>query len=214
MIDPDKTRALGLLAETVDDLERTRIALDNRLRAAEKDIKALGLIGPLIYSSMIELAALVKVWEKDAVKDLQKMMKQHDLAPWVEENIGIGYKQGARLIAAIGDPAYNEAEGRFRRGPAELWAYAGYHVINGKRPRRQKGVQSNWNPTAKMRARLVAESCRSQRHSPYRPVYEKAKADWADRDVTKGHRDNHALAVTAKAILKDLYLYSRGLRDG
>jgi hypothetical protein len=209
MINPIKTRALRLLAESLDDIERTRIATENRLRAAQEDIEALGSFGLLVFDPLIELNESLNNNEKGAIKALEKMMKQHDLGPWVKNNVGVGLKQGARLIAAIGDPAYNEAEGRLRRGPAELWAYTGYHVEQGKRPKHRRGEQSNWNATAKMRARLVAESCIKQRHSPFRPVYDRARAAWAERDTTDGHKHNHALGVTTKALLKDLHLTAK-----
>jgi hypothetical protein len=62
-----------------------------------------------------------------------------------------------------------------------------------------------------MRAFLIAESCIKRMDSPYRPVYDAARASWADRDVKDGHKHNHALRLTAKAILKDLFVEARRL---
>jgi hypothetical protein len=143
----------------------------------------------------------------------------------VKATKGVGEKQGARLLAAIGDVTYNHLADRPRRGPAELWAYCGYHCLAVQRSsdtrknpggetiaaRRKKGERSNWNATAKMRAFLIAESCIKCMDSPYRAVYDKARASWVDRDVKDGHKHNHALRLVAKAVLRDLFLAARRL---
>ncbi len=133
--------------------------------------------------------------------------------------------QRARLVAAIENVSYNKAAGRPRRGPAELWAYCGF--VPGQR--RQKGVRSNWNADAKMRAFLVAESClragvrkldgcddsdgydwiNRQSITPYGAKYLDARENWAARDTTEAHKHQHALRCVAKAVLKDLFLEAR-----
>jgi hypothetical protein len=107
--------------------------------------------------------------------ELVRMLRTHPLGPWVKRTLGVGPKQGARLIAAIGDPYWNSASDRPRRGPAELWAYCGYHTIlagdqlshatpgrtvpgRNIAARRRKGQRANWSAEAKMRAFLIAES--------------------------------------------------------
>jgi hypothetical protein len=202
-------------AEFLDDTERVRIATENRLRAmSEAGVDATPYEDQLI--------AFIKL-EHEAILALQRVMRRHPLGPWVKATKGVGEKQGARLLAAIGDITYNHAAGRPRRGPAELWAYCGYSVVAGDQDsgaahavtvpgvavKRRKGIRSNWNTTAKMRAFLVAESCIKCMDSPYRAVYDKARASWADRDIKDGHKHNHALRLTAKAILKDLFLAAR-----
>lgn len=193
---------LLIVADTLDDLERARIAAENRLRAM---VQVKGLEGSPDYARLEGLVAAIGDLEHRAELELKRALRQHPLGGWVRDTVGIGEKQGARLLAAIGDPAWNAAEGRPRRGPAELWAYCGFHVIEGARPRRQRGVKANWNGTAKMRARLVAESCMKQRRSPYRAVYDREREKWADRETSDLHKHNHALAVVAKEVLKDLW---------
>ena len=102
---------------------------------------------------------------------------------------------------------WNGAEDRPRRGPAELWQFCG--VGDPARSRLRKGERVEFNPEAKMRVRLVAESCMKQRTSPYRAVYDRERAKWADRDTTDLHKHNHALRCVAKAVLKDLFLEAR-----
>jgi hypothetical protein len=197
---------LLICADALDDLERVRIANENRLRSL-RDVKGMG--GTTAEARLEALTAGLAELEHGATLELQRAMRAHPLGPWVKGQVGIGLKQGARLIAAIGDPAWNYAEDRPRRGPAELWAYCGY----APGQKRQKGVRSNWNAQAKMRAYLIAESCIKHSHSPYRKVYDAARAAWVDRDTSDGHKHNHALRLVAKAILKDLWREARRLRS-
>ena len=194
---------LLVLADALDDIERTRIANENRLRSLTT-IKGLDETD----QASVRLTSIVdglQALESGSTRALEHAMKAHPLGPWVKRTTGIGLKQAARLIAAIGDPTWNSAEDRPRRGPAELWAYCGYRPGQ----RRQKGLRDNWNATAKMRARLCAESCVKQRSSPYRPVYDRARAAWSAKDTTDLHKHNHGLRLVAKAILKDLFLEAR-----
>lgn len=84
-------------------------------------------------------------------------------------------------------------------------------ILVGVAPKRQRGKQSNWNSTAKMRAYLIAESCMKQRRSPYRTVYDlrRAHTTLTHPEWTDGHRHNDALRITAKAILRDLWIEAR-----
>src|SRR6185312_14907270 len=114
---------------------------------------------------------------------------------------------------------------RPRRGPAELHAYCGYRPDQ----KRRKGVKSNWNAQAKMRAFLIAESAvksgvrkldgyddssgydltHREAISALGAEYLKARANWADRDTSEGHKHNHAVRFVAKAVLRDLFLEAR-----
>lgn len=193
----DAAVELLFCAAFLDDLERLRIATGNRISAFEREG-----YDPEPYRPQLD--ALLKM-EHQATLALQRSLRKHPLGPWVKRTIGVGEKQGARLIAAIGDITYNHAEDRPRRGPAELWAYCGFRPDQ----RRRKGVKSNWNAQAKMRAFLVAESCIKHRTSPYRVDYDQARASWEHRDIADGHKHAHALRVVAKAVLRDLFLEAR-----
>jgi hypothetical protein len=198
--DPSEALLL-IMADALDDLERQRIASENRLRSLGQ---VKGLQGSRAEAKLAVLTDALADLEHQATLELQRALRTHPLGPWVKQTVGIGEKQGARLIAAIGDPAWNYAEDRPRRGPAELWAYCGY--VPGQK--RRKGVKSNWNTQAKMRAFLCAESCMKNRRSPFREVYDRERLKWADREVSDGHKHAHALRVVAKEILKDLWRYA------
>lgn len=138
----------------------------------------------------------IQAAEHDAIKNLERLMKAHPLGPWIKAQRGIGEKQGARLLAAIGDPYWNTLYDR-PRTVSELWAYCGYHVLPagqaardtqesdasrgqaGVAPRRQRGAKANWSDTARKRAWLVAKSI-VKSGGPYREIYDATKAKYAD----------------------------------
>ena len=194
---------LALLADILDDLERTRIANENRLRqltrtATDKDGHDRGFGLTVDMPEVATVAAVVEsisALERQATLTLKRGLRTHRLGPWVKATVGVGEKQGARLLAAIGDPYWNTLHDR-PRTVSELWAFSGYHVLRGGdpghivhdthepfagvAPSRTKGQKSNWSSAAKMRAYLVAEACMKQRTSPYRVVYDVTRAKYAD----------------------------------
>ena len=127
---------LGLLAEVVDDLESVRIANANRVRIltrtetdSDGEERGFGLTAD--HPEVAKLLATVDVMkasEVDAIKNLENAMKKHPLGKFVKATPGLGLKQTARLLAAIGDPYWNDLYDR-PRTVSELWAYCGFHVI-------------------------------------------------------------------------------------
>lgn len=194
---------LLIYADALDDLERVRIATENRVRSL-RQVK--GLDGSPEADRMDAMVTGLRSLEHGAELELKRALRKHPLGPWIKATVGIGEKQGGRLLAAIGDPAT-------RRTVSQLWAYCGYHVLSaghsenghqknlaggdpssnpgqqgigthlghaGVAPTRKRGQKANWNSDAKMRAFLVAESCMKKRHSPYRIVYDNGRAKYAD----------------------------------
>lgn len=176
---------LALAADMLDDLERVKIASQNRLRSLTDDTPDTdgvlrGSAMPLTHPEVARLAALVQMVEAaehQAVLNLQRAMRNHPLGPWVKAQRGIGEKQAARLLAKIGDPCVNATAGTYRT-VSQLWAYCGLHVVAGGDPgqtptdtqlacagvaaRRQKGQKANWSTDAKTRAWLIVQSCMKQ----------------------------------------------------
>lgn len=112
---------LLIYADLLDDLERVRLDTENRVRS-------LGDYG-LANARLIDMTARLKAEEHGAELELKRALRTHPLGPWVKRTVGIGEKQGARLLAAIGDPYWNTLHDR-PRTVSELWAYCGYHVLN------------------------------------------------------------------------------------
>lgn len=139
--DTPKTVALAdpllyLAAVSLDDLERVRIAAENRLRELTADRldpdgveRGFGLTAsnPQVIAQQAVVDGLA-VLEHGAELTLKRRLRQHPLHGWIKGTVGVGEKQAARLLAAIGDPYMNTLHGR-PRTVSELWAYAGYKVI-------------------------------------------------------------------------------------
>lgn len=141
LLDP----ALALAADFLDDVERVKIANENRLRAltrAETDADGVDRYVGLDASHPVvaQLAAMVESLaevEHAAVLNLQRMLRKHPLHAWVKAQRGVGEKQAARLLAIIGDPYWRPEIVRedgtvIPEGPrtvSALWAYCGLHVL-------------------------------------------------------------------------------------
>jgi hypothetical protein len=136
---------LLILADALDDLERTRIANENRLRhltrsAEDKDGEVRGLGLDERVPQVAQLTAIVddlRKIEHRATLNLNRQMRKHPLGPWVKATKGVGEKQAARLLAAIGDPYIRPeivredgtVEPSRPRRVSDLWAYCGLHVL-------------------------------------------------------------------------------------
>lgn len=128
--------ALLMAAAVVDDLERTRIANENRLRQltrteADSDGLERGFGLDLTHPDVARLAGIVEglvALEHQAVLQLQRTMRAHPLGAHVAATRGLGEKQAARLLAAVGDPYWNTLHDR-PRTVSQLWAYCGLHTL-------------------------------------------------------------------------------------
>ncbi|WP_447948258.1 hypothetical protein [Microbacterium maritypicum] len=232
---------LCLLSDSLDDIEALRIATENRVRAltrTEADVdgeyRGLGLDArsPEVATAMAMLETMKSI-EHEATKALQREVRKSPLYGWVKRSKGVGEKQAARLLAVIGDPYWNDLHER-PRTVSELWAYAGYSVIDGSAQRRRKGVKSNWNDKAKSRAWLIAGSCVKKLDGSYRKVYDDAREQYADAihsadcvrcgpagkpapagtPLSAGHQHARALRRISKEILRDLWLEARMIHTG
>ncbi len=211
---------LTISADALGDLEKLRIATANRIRAL-KDEK-YSADSKEVKEAEVLLDALSHA-EKLATKQLERAMKAHPVGRFVIDTPSLGLKSVGRLLAVIGPPGERE-------NPAKLWAYCGYHVIEGEAPRRRKGIQSNWNSEAKMRAYLIAEGC-VKHPGPYRNVYDQAREKYAESvhphdclrcgpagspakagsALNLGHQHARALRLVAKRVLLDLWRIENGL---
>lgn len=175
---------LVIYADAVDDFEKVRIGTANRIEALGR-VKNIDPDAPEMVRLRGTLEGL-KALEAGTIKELERAMKAHPLGPWVDRTVGLGYKQAGRLLAAIGDPYWNDLHERPRL-VSELWSYAGFSVKEGRAVRREKGVKANWSNTAKMRAFVIASQTirytgepdkngDSGTRSPYREVYDQRRA--------------------------------------
>jgi hypothetical protein len=175
--------------------------------------------------------------EHGAEKNLVAHLRTHPLGPWIDAQLGIGPKQGARLLAALGDPymrpEVEREDGTFepsrpRRGPAELCAYAA--LGDPARKRRhgmsQAEAKALGKPEAKMRAWNIAVSMLKAGN---REVYDKRKAATLGRlhdkecvrcgpsgkpapvgtPLSDAHRHADALRIVSKWVVKELFREAR-----
>lgn len=239
LVDP----TFALLADVLDDLEKTRIANENRLRqltrsVADKDGEQRGFGLDESHPDVARLAGIVAGiarLEHEAALQLQRALRRSPFGPWVKATKGVGEKQGARLLAVIGDP-YTRPEIEHEDGTvepsrprtvSELWAYCGYKPGQ----RRRKGVKSNWSSVAKSRAYLIAEAMLKAGN---RATYDARKTATAGRlhdtecvrcgpsgkpaqpgtPWSDGHRHADALRVVAKnEVLKGLWREAKRLHE-
>lgn len=201
------------LAHILDSVEATRMGLLHRLDLLTKPIDKRGKGIPEQLPEVVaqrQMAKLFEAEERHLTRELEAVMATMPLASFGRYR-GIGLKSLARLLAVIGEPADRET-------PAQLWAYCGYHVIDGKGAQRVTGRRANWSTVAKTRAYVMAESC-LKAGGPFRDVYDRAKAHYADAiypaDVTA--RTNRAGTVVRKARkagdpLSKAHIHARAMR--
>lgn len=123
---------IALHADMLDDIERTRIAHENRLRTLLDQSDHGKGVNPVLPEVTILQGHLdqLRALEHGAELALRRAVRAHYLAGWIKDTVGVGEKQAARLLAAIGDPTWNAKEDRPRRDVAELRAYCGLHVLH------------------------------------------------------------------------------------
>lgn len=232
---------LCLYADVLDDLEDARKANENRFRqltrsVADEDGEMRGFGLSPNAPGVIRLAETLSILEtanKQATRNLEKAMKDHPLGAWVKAQNGLGEKTIARLLAAIGDPYWNDLHDR-PRTVSELWAYCGLAVLSdGRRQKRTKGQKSNWSDTAKMRLWNVVQPIIKNRNSPYRKLYDEVKESYQGRTyddryvgtklkgklieagdpISPGHINAMTERRVMKQILKDLWIESKRLHE-
>ncbi len=220
---------LTIYADLLDDLERSRIATENRIRSL-REVK--GLAGSPGEERLDSIAMGLSHAERQATNELRKAVKTHPLGEWIAAQPGVGEKQAGRLLGVLGDPAHRIEPDTGELTPrtvSQLWSYCGYGDASKQRLRR--GQKANWNADLKKRAFLIAESCIKQvgKGSPYRAVYDATREKYADAihaedckrcgpsgspalagsPLSDGHKHARALRAVAKTFLRDLWAEAR-----
>lgn len=130
---------LYMLASLLDDVEGIRKANGNRIRiltATEPDedgvMRGFGLDAshPTV-ATLKALATQLSAVEHGAILALNRAMRAHPLATYQKQAMGVGEKQLARLLAAIGDPYLRTLPdcSTVPRTVSQLWAYCGLHTL-------------------------------------------------------------------------------------
>lgn len=182
-------------------------------------------------------------------RELAKVLRQHYRAAvpehvrdWQAGALGLGEHTFARLLGILGDPSvaypwHWEGEGKARhlvqdepyeRSISQLWSYCGVGDPTRKR-RSGMSVEEAFacgSPRIRSLLFVISEGCVKQTRSPYRRVYDDAKATYAERahaepcvrcgpsgkpavagsPWSKAHQHAAAMRLVAKEILRDLWL--------
>lgn len=99
---------------------------------------------------------------------------------------------------------------------SKWWAYLGEHVIDGKMPKRKKGVASNWSAKGRQISFQIGESFNKMKEDHLYKAFmlnEKQELERDRPELTKGHRHNMARMVTTKLFLSHFWHVARTLEE-
>lgn len=232
-------RELRVFAELFADVQQTRIACENRAKRGGLDPIILGHHFKGLEQSEHQLKlAMIRCYRRvvdPSIREWQEAttgIGDHTLARLLG---AIGHPRHAtpHHWEGEGDDRVLIADPPFERNLAKLWAYCGH---GDPARRRRKGMTAEdgaalGNPRAKMLVHLLAEAAMkcvgsaaaaaanseglspsTRARSPYRDVYDQARATYADRtdgdgkEWTPARQHAAALRLVGKEILRDLWL--------
>lgn len=221
---------LTVYGDLLDDLEASRIATQNRIRAL-REVKGMGDTPE--ERNLQVIADVLKEAEDKATKELRRAVKAHPLGEWIAKQKGVGEKQAGRLLGRLGDPYWRIDENgeMHRRTVLQLWSYCGYG--DAEKQVKRRGEQINWNDHLRMRAHLIAVSCMKSPKGRYGKLYKQTRKKYKDAvhekeckrcgpsgkpakagsPLSDGHKHARALRYVAKTFLKDLYNESKRLQS-
>jgi len=99
---------------------------------------------------------------------------------------------------------------------SKWWAFMGMAVLDGKKPRREKGKRQNWSSVGRATCYLIGDQFNRQTtKTPYGAflLERKARIERLQPEVKKGHRLNRARHEAAKLFLAHFWAVARTL-DG
>ena len=193
---------LRALVDFRTQIQKQRIAISNRLDALAREAdEAESTTSALWERWFYELQDI----EGRIDKDIESITGDYPIIALMCEVKGVGKLLAAQVVAHID----------ISRAPhvSSLWRYAGYGVDGeGERDRLQKGVKAPYNKGLKTICWKVATSF-MRSNSPYREIYDKAKARYERErpDWTKGHIHNAAVRKMTKIWLQHLWVTWREL---
>ena len=184
---PDPVYAeFATLYASFKEMQKTRVALGNRLYAAESEA----------------VQTVLKDFEKQEKQILKTLESKLETMPIYTEFLvkvkGIGPATSAGLIAFVGDIR------RFKSVSA-MMKYFGLDVRDGKAPRLQKGQMAKWHHKGRsLILGVIADSFVKQR-SPYRAIYDKEKEKQIPLCEKLIIAEKRARRKMAKEFMKDFY---------
>jgi len=194
------TEELRKLADIYFQTQKLRIAVENRITAAEKKLNGEPMDPNTIIPLLEDYHTVLKDWEDRIIfEQMIPMVKEHPVWPWLKGIKGIGPVLSCKVLGLIGDI------GRFDT-ISKLWRYSGLAVIDGKAERLTKGQKASFNNRLKSTMWLVSNSFLKS-NSKYRKLYDEGRKKYKKReDWTDMRRHNAALRLMSKRFLAHLWL--------
>jgi len=169
---------LRILVESYYDMQKLRIATNNRLKIYEK----FNMVTSQQAATIQTIINTLKEEEKSYERMVRDEVKGIPIFLWLKEVKGIGPVMAGGLIAWIDDIA------RFPT-VSKLWAYA----VGKPGERRQKGAKCGWNPRLKTHCwRIGTQLLRAK--GRYADFYYQFKRQYLEReDIKKAHESGKAV---------------------
>lgn len=137
-----------MLVEVFYDVQGTRLAATNRVRAAV----SAGLSADLAREMTDWIDLRMDRQEAELKALVMAEIKQEPLwQNWLKGVKGVGPCIAGGLMAWAGDCSNFDTV-------SKLWAWSGLHVLDGHAPRRERGVRANWNPVMRTLAWKASKS--------------------------------------------------------
>jgi len=178
---------LRLLTRQFYSYQKMRLAMANRVRAYQSyDLEIPHAVQSLDIMNNFE-AELKRLVEQAVIG-----LPIYD--QWLSKIKGIGPMLSAGLISELVRPDKCPTV-------SSLWAYSGYHVKDGKAPRRKKGEAANWNPRLRMLGYKIGQQfIRTTRGDGCfgRKLYDEYRAYYEMRGDEKG-----AHSMARRRVVKD-----------
>ena len=164
------------------------------------------------YDVMINVlseADKYKELEKELERKIEPILKKEPIwQKWLINVKGINTRSVARLLKN-----YEYCE-RFDN-VAKLWAYSGYHVVDGHAVKPVKGQKLNYNARAKTDMFVVGE-CLIRASSSYKQFYNKVKLGYQNNPIhiekTKLHIHRMSMRKMIKLFLSHYWYVTRTLK--
>lgn len=168
-------------------------------------------------SQMIGLLEEMRKKENGYKKLMAKYIEQEPIYDkWLKDVRGIGTLNTANLLQYFG---YCEKA----KHCSSLWKFAGFHVVDGKAPKPQKGKTLDYNPKLRMLIYRIGDCFVKTRSPVYRDIYDREKKLQLDLMEKKTgnfpksllHADLRARRKMVKKFLADYYakcLLLRGIK--
>lgn len=212
--------SLAIHARILTDIQKTRVAIGNRIKAMEGN----GIADVLIPAGAVPMVfALLKDAEKALHKALVTEAKGHFMRDWVERTPGIGLYGFALLIGITGPLDHFSTV-------SKLWKYLGLHVTSeGTAPKLHKGQRlipraeadelgieaTAYSSQGRALCRNLGMAIVCANKGPHREAYDRKKVEYqAERlEWTPLHCDLAARRYAVKMLIKDMWVEWQRRKD-